>query len=80
MRLNKDFIKEEFIGLRIQVYKSKIKSLEGLYGEIIDETKNTFVIKTENGIKIVPKESSKFLFFYNDYIIFIDGKLSLIHI
>lgn len=75
MKLNKDFIKEEFIGLYIEVYRSKIKSLEGIYGKIIDETKNTFLLETESGRKIVPKDSSKFLFFYNGYIIFVDGKL-----
>ncbi len=75
MRSIKDFIKYEFIGLRIEVYESKIKSLEGIYGEIIYETKNVFYIETENGVKIVPKKISKFIFYYNDYIIFLDGSI-----
>ncbi|RIB35358.1 MAG: hypothetical protein BXU00_02420 [Candidatus Nanoclepta minutus] len=77
MRSNKlkDFIREEFIGLNVLVYRCGIKSLEGIYGNIIDETKNTFVIETGNKRLIVPKAISKFLFFYNGYIIFVDGKL-----
>ena len=75
MKLSKSFLSYEFIGLNVEVYKSKIKSLEGLHGEIVDETKNVFYIKTERGIKIVPKNISKFIFYYNDFIIFLDGKL-----
>ncbi|MGC9133333.1 MAG: ribonuclease P protein component 1 [Nanopusillaceae archaeon] len=75
MKLNKNFLSFEYIGLNVEVYKSKIKSLEGIYGEIIDETKNVFYVKTGDSIKIVPKNVSKFIFYYNDYIIFLDGKL-----
>ncbi|MGC9079433.1 MAG: ribonuclease P protein component 1 [Nanopusillaceae archaeon] len=75
MKLNKNFLSYEFIGLHVEVHKSSIKSLEGLYGEIIDETKNVFYIKTENGVKIVPKANSKFIFYYDDFVILVDGNL-----
>jgi len=75
LKLPKDFIRGEFIGLNVLVYRCKLKSLEGVYGKVIDETKNTLVIETDNKRIIVPKALSEFLFFYNDYIIFVDGKL-----
>lgn len=71
----KNFIRGEFIGLNVLVYKCKLKSLEGVYGTVIDETKNTLVIEADNKRFVVPKALSKFLFFYNDYIIFVDGRL-----
>ncbi|WP_231434268.1 ribonuclease P protein component 1 [Candidatus Nanopusillus massiliensis] len=63
------------IGLYVEVYDCKIKSLKGIYGEIIDESKNTFYIKNKDEIYIVPKSISKFIFYFNDYSIFLDGKL-----
>ena len=35
----KNFLKHEFIGLPVKVLKATDKSLEGVEGEIIDETK-----------------------------------------
>jgi RNase P/RNase MRP subunit p29 len=75
MKLNKYFLSYEFIGLNVEVFDCKIKSLKGIYGEIIDETKNTLYIKSKDRIYIVPKSISKFIFYFNDYSIFLDGKL-----
>lgn len=75
LKLPKDFIREEFIGLNVLVYRCKLKSLEGVYGKVIDETKNTLIIEADDKRVIVPKALSEFLFFYNDYVIFVDGKL-----
>lgn len=70
----KDFLKYEFIGLFVEVIKSRNKNMVGIHGEIIDETKNTFAIRTPTGIKIIPKEYNTFLFYYNGYWILVDGK------
>jgi len=75
MKLNKYFLSYEFIGMNVEVFDCKIKSLKGIYGEIIDETKNTFYIKNKDKIYIVPKSISKFIFYFNHYSIFLDGKL-----
>jgi len=53
-------LKQEYIGLDITIIESKNKSLIGLKGKIIDETKNTFKIKTTNGTKMVLKNISTF--------------------
>jgi ribonuclease P protein subunit POP4 len=38
----------EFIGAKIKIMGATNKSLEGIEGSIIDETKNTFKIKTKS--------------------------------
>jgi len=53
--------KEEYIGENVQITKSKNKSLIGLQGTIIDETKNTFKIKTKEKTKVVLKNTSTFI-------------------
>ena len=42
---------QEFIGKKIKIIKSTCESMIGLQGEVIDETKSTFVIDTSNGLK-----------------------------
>ena len=43
------------IGKKIKINKSSNKSLEGIHGEIINETKNMITIKTRKGIKKIIK-------------------------
>jgi len=48
---------QEFIGKEIKIIKSLNKEQVELSGTIIDETKNTFTIKTQNKeIKILKKD------------------------
>jgi len=51
----------ELIGLKVSVTKGSTERI-GLKGTIVDETKQTFVIETKNGEKIVPKIESIFEF------------------
>ena len=53
-------LKQEFIGTQIKVVRSNNKSLVGLEGKIIDETKNTFRIQTRNGVKMLLKSQISF--------------------
>jgi len=51
----------EFIGAKIKIISSANKSIEHLEGSIIDETKNTFKIRTLNQEeKIVLKQGTVF--------------------
>jgi len=52
----KGILKEELIGLETEVLEAKNKSLQGLKGRIIDETKFTFKLETARGIKTILKE------------------------
>lgn len=75
MKLKNIFLTDIFIGLFVEVIESKNKTYKGIYGRIVDETKNTFLIDTGNELKKVPKKGNKFLFYYNDYWIVVDGEI-----
>jgi ribonuclease P protein subunit POP4 len=45
----------ELIGLQVTIVESSDKTLIGLSGEVVDETKQTLKIKLEQTVKIVPK-------------------------
>jgi len=56
----KKITKHELIGLKVKIIASTCRSLVGISGRIIDESKKTFTIETERGIKKVPKDTSVF--------------------
>ncbi len=53
--------KEILIGKEIKITGSKNTSLVNLQGKIIDETKNTIIIKTNKGEKKLLKNQIKFM-------------------
>ncbi|MGV8162949.1 MAG: ribonuclease P protein subunit [Candidatus Nanoarchaeia archaeon] len=52
---------QEFIGKQIEIISSKNKEQENIKGKIIDETKNTFKIKTQNKTITILKKQKKFI-------------------
>lgn len=50
--------KHEFIGLNAKIMDSHDKTIIGIEGRIIDETKNTIKIKTMKNEKTIPKEGT----------------------
>ncbi|RLI49795.1 MAG: ribonuclease P protein subunit [Candidatus Thorarchaeota archaeon] len=68
-----EFLRGEFIGKLVEIVESKNKSLIGIKGKIVDETKNMFEIETPEGLKKVEKKICKFKFI-NEKII-VDGKI-----
>jgi ribonuclease P protein subunit POP4 len=52
----------ELIGLRARVAQSRSLPHKGLCGLVVDETKNTIVLRTANGDKAVPKKGCAFVF------------------
>ena len=56
------FLTGEFIGERVRVVNSSCRGLLGIEGRISDETLNTFVLETSEGIKRVPKNACDFFF------------------
>ncbi|MAG20288.1 ribonuclease P protein component 1 [archaeon] len=71
----KKFVKSELIGSTTEIIQSKNKSLIGLKGKIVDETKNMFTIEKNKIIKKMIKSQSKFDFPKQK--IQIEGKLLL---
>jgi len=63
----KDLPQEELIGLIMEVEESSNRDMEGLFGRIVDETRNTFVIETEQQEeKRIPKAGNMFIFVLED--------------
>lgn len=50
----------ELIGKVITIRKSSNRNQIGLYGKIINETKHSFLLNTENGRKIILKRNLVF--------------------
>jgi ribonuclease P protein subunit POP4 len=49
-------VKNEFIGLDIRISKSHNKELVGMKGKIIDETRNTLVLRRGSKTVCIPKD------------------------
>ncbi len=61
MDAKKHLLTGELIGLQLRVARSKNRSLEGIQGQVIDETKNTLTVKTVDGkTKKIIKDQSTF--------------------
>jgi len=58
----KRFVKSELIGLTTEITQSKNRSLVGLKGKIIDETKNMLTIEKKDITKKIIKDQSTFHF------------------
>jgi len=70
----KNLAKEEFIGQNVKIVDCTDPNWKGQSGLIVDETKNTFLIKTNHGNKKIAKKTAMFEFKTNDEKIIIDGK------
>ena len=71
----KDVLKKELIGCALEVTDAQNKSLIGIYGKIIDETKNTIIIRDKNkNKKTLLKDQIRFIIEMNNKRIEIDGK------
>lgn len=75
MRSPTNIARHEFIGLDVVVVDANNKSLIGIQGEIVDETKNTFVIQTKSGDKEVLKKGASFKTRLNHQEIIIKGDI-----
>jgi len=62
MRNAKNLIQHELIGLQCEVVKAKNRSLEGIGGNVLDETMKTIVVETKTGRKAVMKKDAVFRF------------------
>lgn len=59
-------VQDEFIGLNAKVVKGNNPSHIGISGKVIDETRNTIVIRHKNEDKIIAKETAVFQFTLHD--------------
>ncbi len=52
----------ELIGLQTEILESSNPQIVGLSGMIVDETKHMFLLRTKNGLKLLPKNHNKWGF------------------
>jgi ribonuclease P protein subunit POP4 len=69
----KNLLKHELIGLEVEVVQSGNKSEHGIKGEVVNETKNTFVIQTGKRERTIQKDGRKFVFSLDGQKIKING-------
>ena len=67
------FAKGELIGLKVKIKKCKDPLWEGISGLVVDETKNTFLIRVNNSNKRISKKIATFEFDYDNNKITING-------
>jgi ribonuclease P protein subunit POP4 len=78
MKVTSAFVQGEFIGLKAKVVESSNADNVGINGTVVDETRNTFLIRQKNVDKMVVKDSSVFHFTMPDgTIVEVDGKVIL---
>jgi ribonuclease P protein subunit POP4 len=65
--------RDELIGLHVKIINCKDPNWIGKSGKIIDETKNTFLIETDEKNKKIAKNIASFEFEYNGKKITING-------
>ena len=58
--MSTNVIHVEWTGKHARVTTAPNKSLEGMEGVVVDETRNTVIIETEKGVKRVPKHGTVF--------------------
>lgn len=76
MKITPNVIREEFIGTIGAVADSPHSGYLGIQGQVLRETRNTFLIQQNNEKKTVIKDQAVFQFtFSNGTVVEIDGKL-----
>ena len=75
MKGAEEILADELIGLYVEVAESTDKGKVGIKGRVVDETMKTLRIKTDRGIKTVPKAECIFVFEYGGKKIKVDGRL-----
>ena len=70
-----DIVRSELIGLEVEVIEANNKSLVGLKGLIIDETKNTLSIERKDVVKKVIKSQVTINILFDGQTFQIDGKV-----
>ena len=72
---DKDFARNELIGLEVKVSESKNRYSKGIEGKVIDETRNIIIVARKDGTrKSLIKAQNTFQFSIGKKIIEIEGK------
>jgi ribonuclease P protein subunit POP4 len=76
MKVGPEIVHSEFIGKEAKIAKSRHSDYLGASGRVVDETRNTFILREGEKRRIIVKESAFFHFRFPDgTVVEIDGKL-----
>ena len=73
--MGKEILRHELIGSHIRIVDAKNKSLIGLYGKIIDETKNMITIENKDIVKKLIKDQVVISIKHKGHLYEINGEL-----
>jgi ribonuclease P protein subunit POP4 len=68
-----NILTHEIIGLPIEIVNSTDANKVGIQGRIVDETKNTVVVDTATGEKIIPKQETVLSITLGKETVIVDG-------
>ena len=74
-RTPENLVRHELIGLPVRVVKHDDHNMEGLEGDVVDETMKTLSILAEKGRVTVPKKGAEFLFNLEEDKVKVEGDL-----
>jgi ribonuclease P protein subunit POP4 len=66
MRVTPAVLQHEFIGLKAKVVRSSHPGYVGISGKVIDETRNTLIIRHKGRDKVIVKDVAVFHFVFPD--------------
>ena len=66
-------VRHELAGLDVEVEASPNPDLVGIAGRVVDETTNTMLVATGDGVKQVPKAKTTFRFRLQEADVIVDG-------
>jgi ribonuclease P protein subunit POP4 len=76
MRTPENLVRHELIGLRVRIVSSPNRTLRGLEGKVVDETRTMLVIERADGSEVsAQKETSVFSFELGGARVRIDGRV-----
>ncbi len=74
-RRKEDYLRLPFIGREAEVIKSKDPGKQGIKGIVVDETKNTFTIRTAKKDVVIPKKGNRFKIWFDDAVLEVEGDI-----
>ncbi|MBT4540318.1 ribonuclease P protein subunit [Candidatus Woesearchaeota archaeon] len=75
MTTTKDLLRSEWIGLNVKIIKSTNKTLDGIEGKVVDETKHAFILQNMNTKKRVLKSHCFFQVTLDNKQFVVEGKM-----
>ncbi|WP_457613298.1 ribonuclease P protein component 1 [Methanocaldococcus sp.] len=71
-----NILRHELIGLDVEIIDAKNRSMIGITGKVVDETRNTLKIEKKDGREvIIPKDTAIFVFHLKNCKVKVNGRL-----